>query len=347
MVITTESISQNIPIEDTIAKNIGAIESSYKIQIKTLELQKLLKDKLLKGLTKIENIIVDRKGEERLETLLFNDQFAVYIYEYSSEYELIIYSNNSVIAKKVYDALKKYITFEKEEPAAKNNISVLIDQGAGLSLKSLSSKSELILDNYPVAFVDVHNKVIAELNGKNKGIMLMYGNPGVGKTHYIKSICDFVDKKFIFIPPSFVDTLVSPGFLTFMLNHPNSVLIIEDAESVLASRKQERNATVSNILNLTDGILSELLNIQIICTLNCDVNIIDEAVRRPGRLLLEHKFEELSISEANNRLAQLYPTEDLKVSKPCTIAQIYTKQFVEQKDPLKRKEIGFKSHAEA
>lgn len=341
MLITTESISQNIPLEDILKETIGEIKSSYKLNIKTFNLQEFLKDKTLKDLNKVENNIIDKQGKERLEVLFYNKTHAIYLYEYSTEFEIIIYSNDFAKAKEVYDNLKQYITFESEEPEAANNISVLIDNGHGLSLKSLNTKSELILDNYPLSFNDVYNKMVSTLSEKSKGIMILYGEPGTGKTSLVKSICNDVDKKFIFIPPSFVDALVSPNFLTFMLNHPNSVLIIEDAESVLANRKTTGNATVSNILNLTDGILSELLNIQIICTLNCSITSIDEAVRRPGRLLLEHEFVALSIEEANNRLMQLYPDENIQVEHPCTIAQIYTKQFKTAKDPSKR-EVGFK-----
>ena len=96
----------------------------------------------------------------------------------------------------------------------------------------------------------------------------MHGEPGTGKTSYIKCLPQFADKTFIFIPPSFGEILVSPSFLSFMMTQKNCVLIIEDAESILRSRKGGQNHAVSNILNLTDGILAEMLGIQIICSLN-------------------------------------------------------------------------------
>ena len=85
-----------------------------------------------------------------------------------------------------------------------------------------------------------------------------------------------------------------------------NILIIEDAERVISDREGNGSpAGVSNILNLTDGILGDCLNIQVIATFNMKKEKIDQALLRKGRLIAEHKFEKLSIEETNKLLVSL------------------------------------------
>ena len=85
------------------------------------------------------------------------------------------------------------------------------------------------------------------------------------------------------------------------MQHENSILIIEDAENIILDRKQETflsKQAVSNLLNLSDGLLGDAMHQQIICTFNCDVQGIDPALLREGRLVIEHKFDKLSAEKA-------------------------------------------------
>ena len=85
-----------------------------------------------------------------------------------------------------------------------------------------------------------------------------------------------------------------PGFIPFLMKHPDSILIIEDAETAIKDRNITGNTNaVSNILNLTDGILGECLKIQIVATFNTERTQIDKALLRKGRLVTEYKFENL------------------------------------------------------
>jgi ATP-dependent 26S proteasome regulatory subunit len=96
---------------------------------------------------------------------------------------------------------------------------------------------------------------------------------------------------------------------------------------------------VSNILNLTDGILGDCLNIQIIATFNMKREKIDQALLRKGRLIAEHKFDKLSINEVNKLLE--YIGKEGKVTEPMTLADIYNidEELFKVEENLK---IGFK-----
>jgi ATP-dependent 26S proteasome regulatory subunit len=178
--------------------------------------------------------------------------------------------------------------------------------------------------NYGEEFLKVHNVIIDRLNKPNdKGIILLHGDPGTGKTSYIKYLTKLVkEKEILFIPPSMAEMLSEPSFIPFLMDHRNTVLIIEDAERVISDREGNGSPTgVSNILNLTDGILGDCLNIQVIATFNMKKERIDQALLRKGRLIAEHKFEHLSIDDTNKLLKHL--GKDHEVNEGMSLADIY------------------------
>jgi hypothetical protein len=67
---------------------------------------------------------------------------------------------------------------------------------------------------------------------------------------------------------------------------------------VLVPRKIVTGFSVSALLNLADGLLGEGLNLQFICTVNCEIAELDAAVVRPGRLRTARDFRLLTYSEA-------------------------------------------------
>jgi ATP-dependent 26S proteasome regulatory subunit len=119
-----------------------------------------------------------------------------------------------------------------------------------------------------------------------------------------------------------VEILCEPSIIPFLMEHKNSILIIEDAERVISDREINGSAAgVSNILNLTDGILGDCLGIQIIATFNMKREKIDPALLRKGRLIVEHKFENLN-TEDTNKLFK-YLNKDFISEHSMSLADIY------------------------
>nr|WP_289023403.1 AAA family ATPase [uncultured Salegentibacter sp.] len=126
----------------------------------------------------------------------------------------------------------------------------------------------------------------------------------------------------------------------YLIDNPNSVLVIEDAEELIVSRDNQRNSNLAMILNVTDGILGESLGIQIIATFNTDVQRIDPALKRKGRLKSAYEFKALSAEKANHFLIDQsvnYSTED-----DLTLAEIYNISEEEQCKYPARKAVGFR-----
>jgi len=238
-----------------------------------------------------------------------------------------------------FNVIKTY-----ERPKKKSNINLVKTEMGHLD----KEEYDLIVPdidlelNYGKKFLDIHNVIVERLNKKNdKGIILLHGDPGSGKTSYIKFLSKLItDKEILFIPPSMADSLSEPSIIPFLMENKNSILIIEDAERVISDREISGSPTgVSNILNLTDGILGDCLNIQIIATFNMKRERIDSALLRKGRLIAEHKFGKLNVEETNKLLKHLGKEET--VNEEMVLADIYNID-VELFKTNNTSKIGFK-----
>jgi ATPase family associated with various cellular activities (AAA) len=179
-------------------------------------------------------------------------------------------------------------------------------------------------DNYNDGFSTMSEKIIEGLNSKNKtNLVILSGETGTGKTSYIRYLTSKLKKNIIFISPDMVDEITDPAFIPFLMKNNDSVLIIEDAEPALEKRNQGgRSSAVSNVLNLTDGLLSDCLKISIVATFNTGTKNIDEALTRKGRLLMNYKFERLC-AEKSKALLKKLGHEEVGVNEPMTLADIY------------------------
>lgn len=161
-------------------------------------------------------------------------------------------------------------------------------------------------DVYPSEFLPIHQKILNRLNtADSKGLVILHGEPGTGKTTYIRYLISLLKKRKIFISPNMTHILSSPDFIKSLQRRSDSVLIIEDAESILMTREGGGSDAVSNLLNLSDGLLADCFNIQVICTFNTQLENIDPALLRKGRLIARYEFPRLTAERAQSIAKQL------------------------------------------
>lgn len=231
---------------------------------------------------------------------------------------------------------------KKRKARVKPRISLLINTNHGIDTKDLIvTKPKLkIEDNYNDDFLEIHHTILKRLQKKNdKGLVLLHGLPGTGKTSYIRYLINSVRKKVIFLPPIMAGAITSPDLISILIDNPNCVLVIEDAENIVVDREKDGHSPVAAILNISDGLLSDCLNIQVICSFNTDISKIDSALMRKGRLIAKYEFRELEVEKVQVLSEKLgYRNE---INSPMTLTAIYNQGencFVENR---KRNLIGF------
>lgn len=223
---------------------------------------------------------------------------------------------------------KKLLPFKiKERYRHSHEINLITVSHSGLELHSVDIKRTKLdlTKNYNDDFLPIHQLILRRLNRRNdKGIVLLHGIPGTGKTTYLRYLIGLLKKNMLFVPPNVAANLANPDFINILINNPNSILIIEDAENIITERVQSQNSAVSTLLNLSDGLLSDCLNIQIICTFNMPIHRIDEALLRKGRLIAKYEFKELSIEKAQ-RISDELGYKRI-ITKPMTLSDLYNQE---------------------
>lgn len=241
------------------------------------------------------------------------------------------------LLEKVFSIIKKELTdnsyLNKLFLVQGENFSV-----AHLNAYSIKNNAIDLQKNYNDDFVSAHKIIVERLNTKeDKGLVLLHGIAGTGKTSYIRYLTSVINKRLIYISPDLASQISAPDFLSFISKHPNSVIVIEDAENIIEQRQQGSNSAVSNLLNLSDGLLADCLKIQIICSFNTDISKVDKALLRKGRLIAKYEFGALEIGKAALLSKSLgYNTT---VDKKMTLAEIFNQNEMEFNAP--EKPIGF------
>ncbi|WP_188559425.1 AAA family ATPase [Hymenobacter glacieicola] len=195
--------------------------------------------------------------------------------------------------------------------------------------------------HYNDDLLPAHETIVQRLRQpQDKGIVILHGQPGTGKTSYIRHLCGLTDKPKLFIPPNLAPRIADPEFINLLHDNTNSVLLIEDAEELLLKRDGGRGSSaVSNLLNLSDGLLADCFHIQIVCTFNTDLARIDSALLRKGRLIAAYHFQPLVQEKAQALAASLGQTEP--VTTPLALADIYNRDAPIFETTVNGSRIGF------
>ena len=185
---------------------------------------------------------------------------------------------------------------------------------------------------YPGLYPDIDiTKLVHQYNNANEPILMLYGDPGVGKTTFIKYMLshgDFKNAAYIKDP-----SVMEDGELWSMLTGENYDLVIFDDLDInlLPRRKNSESTFMTQLLSYSDGIFTQG-KVKIIITTNQAVKEIDSALVRPGRC-----FDFLKLNMLDNQDAKKFWVETLKLSdesfdttfgnKPITQAALMSEAF--------------------
>ena len=284
-----------------------------------------------------EHIIIniERNGVKKLSDVRFYFNTATATEDVSPDDLLRIFECAARCQTEIEDE-KRYISIMGKTPYGE------------LMLKQRELKPVSILDPdlyYGEGFAEKHQRFVDLMNDRDKsGLLILHGITGSGKTNYIRHLISSGKPgiKYIFYPVSSLREIAGPSLISFLIDYKNSVLIIEESEESVGSRdgRSADKSLIANLLNVSDGLLSDVLNLKIICTFNTDLRNLDNALLREGRLLGIHKFTKIS-SERAERIAKMNNLER-SFDEEVTLSQVFNSSLKDDMSDLKEaKKIGF------
>ena len=245
------------------------------------------------------------------------------------------------IKSKIKDLVNK-LPFKEEKPKEAEVKLIAFD---GRDYYTITSKVKptdaKIEENYNDDFLPVYDDIVKFLDQRESGLVVMSGIPGTGKTTVIRHLLSQHPNEYIVVTNAIAGHLAQPEFIAFMLEHKDSIFILEDCEQILMDRSENTfGGAIANILNMSDGLLSDIFNIKFICTFNADINKIDQALLRKGRCYANYEFKPLS-KEKVTALNEKYKL-NLPEIKEMTLAEIYNFGILDNYQSQEtHKKIGF------
>ena len=228
------------------------------------------------------------------------------------------------------------------------------------------SASKFIPENYTELICKQRQSVINNLKSKDPDgrIILLEGNPGSGKTFFIRSLLKtLTSPTYVYLPPDMVANCAQPSFIPVLKDFSREgkgpiVFIVEDGDSCIVRRSGDNMSAVSSLLNITDGIIGSSFDIRVLITTNATIEDIDEAILRPGRLCERLEFKGLEKEHAASILNRICnaksPTQEIidnMLNSPngLTLASVdkHAKNWLDgtkiinEDNSTKQKKIGF------
>lgn len=253
--------------------------------------------------------------------------------------DLIIYYTDIVEedVNKFIEDTKEFIIDATEEEYVSQKFNLLTLTQDGLQLEPFDVK---VIENIEFLFnedvLKAKKKLIKKINKSEKGLSVIYGNRGTGKTTLVSSIIQELDKLCIFIPSNMIDAALNTNdFKNLMKRYKNSVIVFDDCEMFFTSSQFKANIFTNNLIQFVDGISSSLYNIQIITILNVeDIDEIDENLLDCNNLIGEIEVDNLTPKKVDELCKQL--DHKNKFSSSTRLVDVVKKRYDES-----TKKIGY------
>lgn len=211
------------------------------------------------------------------------------------------YKNEFQDIQSIIDVLNECVLDFGEDNSNKLN-TISLSQN-GLELEPLNFHN-IDLENIKT-FYDKNTfkeieKTIKKIKKSDKGLTILYGDRGTGKTSIINHLADKLDRMIIFIPNNMIEhTINNPEFRWFIKKYEKPIIILDDSETIF-NDGYKANPITNNLLQMVDGFLADTMNVNIITIFNTDQeDYIDETLLECNNLIDVIKFEILTVDDSN------------------------------------------------
>jgi predicted AAA+ superfamily ATPase len=222
--------------------------------------------------------------------------------------------------KKIQEIIEKLnsclVDFCEEQSDRVNTLAIGPN---GLEIEPMSSL-EVDIDNielfYNAKTFKNLKKMIKSIKKSKKGLNILYGERGTGKTSLINYLSTSIDRMIIFIPNNMIDsTINNPEFKRFLRRYPSPIIILDDCEMMFNESYARSNILVNNLIQLIDGFLSDSIEVQIITLFNVDSDSrIDHTLLDCNNLIDVVEFNRLTSDEATELSKYLDKSKKYKSS---------------------------------
>lgn len=278
----------------TVSKNIFT-------EILPDEEEMIVNDKILAKITDdvyLSYVVIDKNTESSIVSDV--------MFYYNTEDSLIL-------IQEIIDGTNEcLLDFSEEET---HNLNTITLNNNGLDIEPISSM-KIDSDNqdlyYSSSTFKSLSKMVKKIKKSDKGLGILYGERGTGKTAAINYIADNLDRIIIFISNNMIDqTINNPEFRKILKKYHKPIVILDDCEMIFNEYFTKSNTVVNNLLQLVDGFLSE--NVTFITIFNVeDETEIDHTLTECNNLIDIVEFENLSEDESNQLAKHLGQSKKYK-----------------------------------
>lgn len=192
--------------------------------------------------------------------------------------------------------------------------------------------ARLQTENYDPEIVETFGMLVRDIRSTSpRGrLVVLEGEPGTGKTYLVRGLlAEVPSAAFVFVPQNMAADLQAPQMVPLLIDLKDDerfesvVLVIEDADGCLVPRAADNMSAISGLLNLTAGMLGDLLDLRVLATTNARRCDMDPALLRPGRLGFHIKTEALTRDRATAVYRRLTGNARAAYDGPTTLAAVY------------------------
>lgn len=130
---------------------------------------------------------------------------------------------------KIEEIIKGVQVFKEAKKRKRPEIYLLVNTKIGINTRRLKITNPRfsLEDNYNDDLININNIILKRLSKNNdKGLVILHGKPGTGKTSYIRYLISKLRKNIIFLPPNMAAAITNPELISIMIDNPNSIAFL-------------------------------------------------------------------------------------------------------------------------